>query len=209
MSTFHEMHKVVPEGECGAAKVEHFTVTEEASRFTALRGALDYVPPGRYARLLVGGHTVMSDTDLEHRTNFEVVRKAQGDVLIAGLGLGMILWPIVAKPEVRSVLVVELRPEVIALVGPHLPRKKLRMVVEGDIYTWRPPKGTKYDTIYFDIWSDLCTDNLDEMTKLHRAFCRHKAPDGWMGSWGQEVLRYRRRQEQREERTYRMISRAR
>lgn len=199
---FPSMIEKVPEGVCGGAQVEHFEVSKAASQFTAIRGGWDYVPPGRYARLLVDGRTMMSDTHMEQATNWPVIRQARGDVLIAGLGLGMILWPIVAKPEVRSVLVVELRPDVIALVGPHIPQEKVT-VIQGDIHQWRPEKGRKFDVLYFDIWPALCTDNLDEVAKLHQRFKYHKALGGWMGSWAQDYLRSVRVREQAEERYYR------
>ena len=55
---------------------------------TALRPG-EYVPPGRYARLFVNGTMFMSDTPMERNTNYAVVRNAHGNVLIAGLGIGL------------------------------------------------------------------------------------------------------------------------
>jgi len=69
------------------------------------RGRDTYIRPGRYARLHVGHVLMMSDTDMERRSNVQVVQQARGHVLIAGLG--MILHPILAKPEVTRVTVVE------------------------------------------------------------------------------------------------------
>lgn len=136
---------------------------------------------------------MMSDTDAERRSNYEVVRRATGDVLVAGLGLGMIFHPILAKPEVRSVTVVEKFADVVALVEPTLSPVKLRVVV-ADIFAWKPPTGVKWDAIYFDIWPDICVDNLKEMATLHRRFSRRLNPSGWMGSWKYgELLALRQR----------------
>lgn len=60
--TFPEMWKVVPEGEHGVAKVDHFEVDESASRWSAMGGGRDWVPAGKYARLRVRNQVVMSDT---------------------------------------------------------------------------------------------------------------------------------------------------
>jgi len=190
-STFPEMVKIVPEGKHGIASVEHFEVSESAARFSSLRRG-GYVPEGRYAKLKVNGCLMMSDTSMEHRTNWGVVHEARGNVLIAGLGLGMILHPILAKPEVLSVTVVEKYPDVIALIGPTVRHRKLT-IVEGDIYEWKPAKGTKYDVLYFDIWAEQSTDCLEDMRKLHMRFRPYKVKEGWMESWRRDYLKSQKR----------------
>jgi spermidine synthase len=193
------MAEIVPEGSVGEARVEHFTVSEQDSKFTSIRalvnpGRDEFVEPGTYARLIVCGATMMSDTRMERRSNVGVLHHASGHVLIAGLGLGMIIHPIAAKKEVKSITIIEKSADVIALVAPTLPKKKVT-VVEGDIFTWTPPKGTKYDTIYFDIWVNITTDNLDDMAKLNRRFARFKAEGAWVYSWQRDRLLYDRRRE--------------
>ncbi len=116
-------------------------------------------------------------------------------MLIAGLGLGMILWPILNKKEVESVVVIEQSCDVINLVSPTLPKTKKLSIEQDDIFTWKSKNGTKFNVIYFDIWHDICVDNLDEMAKLHRRFGRYldaKDPKNWMGSWKREWLRYQK-----------------
>ena len=141
-----------------------------------------------HTRLLINNCLVMTDAAFEHQTNFEVVSQATGDVLIAGLGIGMILTRILDRKEVSSVTVVEKSLDVIRLVGPHFSSPKLT-IVEGDIYRWIPKDGVRFDTIYFDIWPDICTDSLDDVTKLHRRFRKYLRTGGWMGSWCRDYLR--------------------
>jgi spermidine synthase len=155
-----------------------------------------YVPSGKYAKLKINGRLVMSDTYMEHSTNRNVVRQSHGHVLIAGLGLGMIIHPILAKPEVLTVTVVEKCFDVISLITPTVKHDKLT-IIEGDIYEWKPTKGTKFDTIYFDIWSEQSTDDLEDMRKLHQRFRPYKVKDGWMNSWRRDELKNRKRQESR------------
>ena len=131
---------------------------------------------------------MMSDTRMEHVTNYRVVQEARGNVLIAGLGLGIILHPILAKNEVLSVTVIEKYADVIALVSPTVKNDKLT-IIQGDIYEWKPVKGTKYDTLYFDIWADSTTDKLEEMRKLHLRFKPYKVKEGWMNSWRRDILK--------------------
>jgi hypothetical protein len=199
------MVEKVPPGKVGTAEVEHFEVSEAESRtshmLASMRpgGRFDGVDPGRYARLNINGRLLMSDTFAERITNITVVQKAHGHVLVAGLGLGMILWPIVAKPEVTKITVVEKNSDVCALVKPHLPKSSKLSVVQGDIYEWAPQKGMKFNTIYFDIWGDVSTDTLKDMEKLHRRFAPRldrTDPKRWMNSWKKEYLVDRRHQEQ-------------
>ena len=188
---FVSIPSILPEKEVGIARIEHFDV---ARSFWSDR---EGVRPGRYARLYVGAMLMMSDTDMEHRTNWEVARRAHGRVLIAGLGIGLILTAILDKPEVTSVTVVEKHADVIALVGPYYEHPKLTIVC-GDIFDWKPVKGTQYDVIYFDIWPDLSTDILGEMATLHRRFARcldRDNPNCWMDSWCKGELRAQRRRD--------------
>lgn len=194
---FKDMVKVIPAGSKGLARVEHYSVSPAESAFTSIRAIQhpeEFVDPGDYCRLYVGKALMMSDTPMERRSNFSVVRKATGNVLIAGLGVGLILVPILAKKEVKTVTVVEKYRDVIDLVSPPIRKvqgsKKLA-VVEADIFEWVPPKGQKWDCIYFDIWPTVCEENLVEMEKLHRKFGRCKASsDSWMDSWKRGWLKY-------------------
>ena len=200
MTQYPRMADILPEGTSGNVALEHFEVTEQDSAFTRMRAAInpgrdEYVPPGRYAKLVVNGTLMMTDTPMEHGTNRGVVRNATGHVLIGGLGLGMILQVIAAKPEVTKITVVELSPDVAKLVGPYLDPKV--EVIVADIFEWKPQKGTKFDSLYFDVWPYITTSNLVDMTKLHRRFSHYKAPGAWMDSWCRDSLLARRAREKR------------
>jgi hypothetical protein len=211
MPAYQPMAPILPEGESGDAKIQHRTITQHDAEFSALRAVVTGNPnatlsEGTIAQLLVNNYLVMSDTQMEQRTNNDFLyaaSKAGGDILIGGLGLGMILVPLVQMKKVRSVLVVEKSQGVIDLVASplltHLKTDKLS-IVRGDIFRWRPPPGRQHwDVIYFDIWADLCVDNLTEITKLKRKFsrCLNRGkggnPEAWMGAWEEERLRYLKR----------------
>jgi spermidine synthase len=220
--------EIVPAGQAGIAAVEHFTITrKEADRENMMQSfrpgtGLDAVEAGRFARLRIGGQVMMSDTPMERLTNWEVVDEARGDVLVAGLGLGLILYPMIAKEGVRSITVVEMFADVIALVWPHVKAFHGRVwpserrsaqtgkvtawpphisVVHADIFKWMPAgrgkTAAKYDVIYFDIWPTRAVDNLPQIAKLHQRFKGRKRPGGWMGSWCEDVLRGEREEQRR------------
>lgn len=198
--TFRRMVDVIPEGRRPTARVEHFDVTPENAKFANMTaswspgGSVNMIEPGRYARLFVNGTLVMSDTQMEQRTNQEAIQTATGNVLIGGLGLGLIVVPILQKPDVTGVTVIERNADVVTLVEAHIrkyDRRGLLKIEVGDVDTWtpfstqKPPFNVKrrYDYIYFDIWSGTCADDYDHHVRLHRRYQRYLRKGGKMTSW--------------------------
>jgi spermidine synthase len=191
--TFEPMVKHIPVGQSGKAEIQHFHVGEKERysmvlREAATKGREVATPMGDYCRLLINGQIVMSDTYLEELTNREVVYQTRGHVLIAGLGLGYILVPMLHKETVRSITVIEKHQDVIDLVGPRFKDRRLTILL-GDIFKWKPEKGASYDVIYFDIWPAICSTNLKDMARLERRFRPFKSENGWMGSWAKTQCR--------------------
>lgn len=163
------------------------TITEGDSKMADLKAWINndprrYVRPGVYAVLYIDGELMMSDTAAEQRAVYGLIHNARGRVLIAGLGLGMCVVPLLKSPRVERVTVIEVCQSVIDLVAPHIDHEKLD-VIRADIYTWKPKRGAKYDTIFLDIWPTINADDLPGITKLKRKFTRYKAPGGWLGVW--------------------------
>jgi hypothetical protein len=191
------------EGHQGIAAVERYEISKEASAFTSMRAMQhpdEYIAPGVYTRLMVKGQLMMSDTQMEKDTNLRFVHGASGEVLIAGLGLGLVIQAIMDKPGVTHVTVVEKYQDVIDLVGPTMKAlygDKLTIIL-ADIFEWKPERGKKYDTIYFDIWASQSTDTLKEIARLHQRFGGRLASNGWLDSWRRAELQARKRREARQ-----------
>lgn len=200
------MRVEVPEGRCGAWAVERFTVTEANEALGRLRAACNeherFVSAGTYTRLVFGGtEVVMSDTPDEKRDHIAPVREAMRrardaeiDVLITGLGLGLVTTAMLAIPNVRSVTVVECASGVIRLVGRPLEKRHLGRlrIYESDAFTWRPPPGARYAIGWHDIWSTISVENLPDMHRLHRKFGKRCV---WQGSWARALCERRRKEE--------------
>lgn len=177
-----------PESRDGDWRVERFTVTPEQAALERLRASFSFgsrgraVPEGTYTRLTRNGWLVMSDTPDEIRDHLTPIHRAEGHVLVNGLGLGLVARACLEKPEVLRVTAVEIAPEVIRLVGTHLRRRygQRFVAVVADALTWQPPRGARYDVVWHDIWDDICADNLEDMKRLHRRYGRRC---GWQGSW--------------------------
>lgn len=194
MNDAETMSVTVPVGEKGGWKIVRSTVEkDDPYEMIDLWKYGRHVPAGMYTRLLHNGHVVMSDTPDEMRDHQEFVRRAKGNVLIAGLGLGMAVQACCLKSQVDRVIVVEISSEVIELVGPHYMERfgdKLK-IVNADIFKYTPPRGMHFDVAWYDIWSEICGDNLKSMEKLHSRFeSRVTWQDSWMRGY---LMRLQRR----------------
>jgi spermidine synthase len=134
---------------------------------------------------MCGGALVMSDTPAEVDDHWAPIHYAQGAILLNGLGLGVVLGAILCKPEVKTVTVVEIAPEVIELIGPSYTDARVELIC-ADALTWQPPRNTRYQVVWHDIWIDICADNLSAMHHLHRRYGRRTE---WQGSWSEEMVR--------------------
>lgn len=176
------MEKVkVPVGKSGEREVKHFTVTEAQASLDKMRSMVSGMPDravvaGIYTMLTCSGAIVMSDTPAEMADHYNFYRKAKGHVLIAGLGLGMIANAVASKPDVISVTILEISPDVIKLVGSTV-HKKCK-IVQADVMEYVPNR--KYDYMRIDIWNDICKDNLDVFSDLEEYYEDYA---DWVGGW--------------------------
>ena len=195
----------------GVAKVKRFMIKEEEAEMYNIRTLMSYgnaierVDAGEFVKLYVNGVLMMSDTRMERLTNYDLIKNVHGEVMIAGLGIGLILEniiPLYKEGKITKVVVYEKYKDVIDLVAHrYLNRLPLEVRCE-DILEYKPKKEEKYDTLYFDIWPNISTDNLEQIKLLHNRWKMHKKEGSWMNSWMAEFLRKRRREERREERRY-------
>jgi hypothetical protein len=167
----------LPDMSKGDWKVEKFVVDcMDCSAFQHRRA----VPVGeKYTRLERGTVLVMSDTPAERLECFEAYHRAEGICLVNGLGLGMLLKNMLAKTSVTEITVVEISQDLIDLISPYYTDTRLTYVC-ADALTYNPPKGKRYNMVWHDIWDDICSDNLEDMAKLHRKYGRIC---DWQGSW--------------------------
>ena len=178
----------IPEGTSGDWVISKFTVnSNEFSQRLSMMKTGRGVPRGLYTRLSRNGKKIMSDTPDEILDHMSFIRKATGNVLIAGLGLGVVLDGVARKQDVKSVTVIEQSEDVIKLVREHYQNKypyKIA-IIQSSIFDWKPKKTDYFDWAWYDIWDDLCTDNIEQMKTLHRKFGRKT---GEQGSWGRHFL---------------------
>jgi hypothetical protein len=185
----------VPDGVSGNWSVSSFTVQkEELSQMLSMMKYGRGVPAGNYKRLMRGGEVIMSNTPDEISDALSFIYRAEGSILINGLGLGVVVKALLEKPEVTDITVIENSEDVMKLVAPHYTDPRLT-IIKGDAFTWEPPKGKVYDAVWHDIWDNICADNLPEMKKLHRKYGRRSK---YQASWCRERCeRYERQNRNR------------
>lgn len=185
----------------GSAKIDFYEIDRHGAIMWLIQHR-ERVFEGKYVRLTIDNKTVMSNTYMEEASCRPFIKHANGNVLVAGLGMAHTLLPVLSKPEVKRVLTIEKNPDVIGLVWPFVkksPFAKKAEIVNGDIFQFESQE--KWDTLWFDIWTGRSTDNLEEMAKLHRKWTRRlnrENPDAWMGSWYQRELQSMARRERRD-----------
>lgn len=158
-----------------------------------LRGSRHYVRPGEYTELRQRDTLWMSDTDAEIRDHLGPIQRAQrvgGHILVNGLGLGLVVQGCLRAEHVTKVTVVEISPEVIALVAPtYLERFPGRLeVIQADALEHCPPKGERYTVVWHDIWPEFYRDgSLREGERTLLA--KYGRRCDWQGCWGRRVGR--------------------
>lgn len=150
---------------------------------------VDKFEKGKEHLLLVRKHegTMMSDHPSETITNQDFIDKAKGDVLVFGLGLGLIIFPLLNSPDIKSITIVEMDPHLPKVVGgiisPHDLHKKVKIEV-GDAFTYfEKMNDERYDTIYFDIWAKIDDNSFSDMDKLHSLYKKYLRSNGYLNSW--------------------------
>lgn len=165
---YKNMSELLEERENNGWKLEKFEIKQDN-----IRARFDGITPGKYIELLHNGECVMSDTNMEKRTNSDFCINAHGDIIIGGLGIGMIIMAIQDKPEVNTITVIEKNQEVIDIVASQLNLNDKVNIICADVFEWKPERGVKYDMAYMDIWNWINEDVYKkEMQPLKRKYAR-------------------------------------
>lgn len=117
----------------------------------ASHGSVDIVDHGNYFELYNNSDRWMiynKDTDLEIKEMYSSYDLAYGDVLVSGLGFGILALWLCNKPEVNSVTVIEMSEDVIQLFkDSNVVPKKLN-IINDNMITYNTEK--EYDVLLLD-----------------------------------------------------------
>ena len=178
----------IPAGRSGKWSVRKIKVKLDLENLRMIRDGRGCAP-GEFTQLYCDGRgTVMSDTDAEIEDMRDFIDVATGRIFVCGLGLGCLVQNLLRKEPVEYITVVEISPDVISLVAPHITSDRLA-IVEGDAFRHVISKGTRYDFAWYDIWDNICSDNLKEAAELRRRF-RGKVGKSFV--WAENEMRHPR-----------------
>lgn len=179
------------EGQSGDWKLEKFSVTEKQANSYNMREIFHqrrFIKPGDYWRLVYKGVIVMTNTPAEIIDHASFIRKAKGNILIAGLGLGMVAKALLDADRVAHITIVEKSEDVIKLVAPFYQDSRIT-IVNQDIFDFKPKEV--YDFAWFDIWTYITSDNYNDMKRLNRKFGRYaKVKEHWCYDECKKVANY-------------------
>ena len=166
----------IPEGVSGDYTVAHYT-KDTLDNFWQHYLTMKNENYDNYTVLLKEGcpMPIMQDSEAEYNEHQWLWDNAEGDILIGGLGLGLIHQPLIDNPDVTSVTVVELEQDVIDLVWDDCAKDITFTLVTSDFETWNPPNGSFWDVIWCDTWLIDNSLSLSEyktaMTTKYASYC--------------------------------------
>lgn len=134
---------------------------------------------------------MMSNHETETITNQKFLDRAKGDVLIFGLGLGVIIFPLLSDDSITSIDVVEIDLSLIEYVGNVISKQDFNRkvnIVNGDVFSYHESLKKSYDTIYLDIWEFVGEKELFEIKELHKTYHKFLNKSGWIDSWRSEKM---------------------
>ena len=176
----------IPDGESGDYKVEVCTELVGESSW------LNYV---NYRSIGAGTYTVlfrkygeswlniMQDTSQEYDEHAWLIPKMSGDILIAGLGLGVVNVGLLANDAVTSVTIIEKEQDVIDLVWDDCAKDDRFTLIHADINTWEIPEGSSWDAGWFDTWlttDEKLSDYQTRMTNKYGSYISEISGWNWV-----------------------------
>ena len=187
-SLWWEKYKVnLPEGKVNDVEIRPIEIDQQTADFSMLRAMLNggrgSIVAGTYTGLYRNGELWMSDTPDEIGDHLGAIHEAEargGRVLVNGLGLGMVVKALLAMPNVTHVDVVEIDPDVIALVGPAYASDRCTIHL-ADAHEIEWPSDTRWTVAWHDIWPDISISNEASMDMLEG---KYDELVDWQECWG-------------------------
>lgn len=187
-------HSELPVGRSGEWSIEKIVIPERAyNPDEDSRPDCFKFRPGTYTGLSRGHQQFMTDFYDEwwtQRPGIEQALRRGGEILITGLGLGLIAEAMLrpTNSPVGRITIIEFSSDVIRLVAPYIRSRYPDKVeiIEADAFTWQPPPNKRFTVGWHDIWPNpTASTNFEEMERLeihYRDYC------DWQGFWPKTYL---------------------
>jgi hypothetical protein len=131
----------------------------------------------------------MSDLPCEVEQMKQCVADFEGDVLVGGLGLGVVVAILRHNPRVKSITVVEKSAEIIELVAPFTDA----VVVQADLFDYLRGQDMRapvmFDWAFFDIWQQDSEKTFFDVVVPLRELARENEVARNVRCWNEDVMR--------------------
>lgn len=178
----------IPEGTSGDLAIMHRTLPAGAP-LKYFKEVITWEADRTFTILHQRGHTWMSDTPQETTAMTMASRAARGDVLVTGLGLAVFQRTV--PDDVRSVTTLEMSPDVMSLVWPHLAVDERQRIILGkaeDTMELLLAQGKRFDFIYLDTWDSGDYEQLPGVNWYIRKAEELLKPGGEVRAWTYESM---------------------
>ncbi len=130
--------------------------------------------------------TMMDNSILELDTCKKFIDNANGDVLIFGLGLGFVVFPLLKDDSIKSIKIVELDSGVIDMIKPIVKKYDVSNKVEvlqGDVFNYHKSMTSNFDSIWIDIWNKFEESERKEAIELYNIYKTFVNEGGYIDYW--------------------------
>ena len=149
----------IPAGVSGDFEIAHYTKDTTDNRWPL------YLSKNNEATVLLKkGYSMplMQDSEAEYNDHQWLWDNATGDVLIGGLGVGLVNKVLIDNSNITSVTIIEKYQDVIDLVWDNCAKDERFNLIHADINTWEIPADSHWDIGFFDTWISNDVWSLDE-----------------------------------------------
>ena len=142
-----------PERKIGSAEIKIVPYTKGIYLMEGVKGYTFFEVQHkiRVTTLKINDETVMVDDPLHWIGMEELAKHSNGNVCVAGLGLGLIVHHLINNSKVDNIDVFEINKDVINLISPLLPNDSKINIINDDFFK-EPFRHKRYDTIIIDLW---------------------------------------------------------
>ena len=159
-----------------------YNLIQTTGKMVSAQNIIDFYGKGNFVNEFTTQYTlrrnqneyVMDSGPFEMVTNKNFLDNVNGDVLIVGLGIGLIVYPLLNDININSITILEIDQDIIDYIGGILKENDSLnkvTIVKGDVFQYHTLIPTqKFDYIYFDFWDALTNDAYDEMTTLKQLY---------------------------------------
>ena len=135
---------------------------------------------------------IMSSNLFERLTNQNFINSAKGDVIIFGLGLGLILFPLLEDEEINSITVIDNSIDIINTIGPIIKNYDVNdklTIINGDVFTYyQQLNDAKFDVAYFDYWNIVDSTIYNDMKILKELYKNNIKETGQIMYWCEDLF---------------------